>query len=184
MSAVAPAVEDLIVIAEIDRPQGLRGEVIATIMTDFPGRFANLKRVWSFRPASPEVKELTIERTWLHNGRIVLKLAGYDDMTSAEALRGLRLAVTRDQLVALPADTYYDFDLVDCEVSGVGGQRIGRVRRVENSGAAPLLVVEVETADGARGREVMIPFATSICVEIDMAEKRIVVDPPEGLLEL
>ena len=96
MIAVAPAVEDLIVIAEIDRPQGLRGEVIATIMTDCPARFANLKRAWSFRPASSEVKELMIERTWLHKGRVVLKLAGYDDMTSAEALRGVRLAVTRD----------------------------------------------------------------------------------------
>jgi 16S rRNA processing protein RimM len=86
--------------------------------------------------------------------------------------------VSRDQLVELPEDTYYDFDLIGCEVLAIEGQQLGRVEEVQNYGAAPLLVVR----DGAR--ELLIPLALSICVEIDTGRKRIVVNPPEGLLEL
>lgn len=176
----APDVDELISIAEIARPQGLRGEVIAEMLTDFPERFARLKRVWSYRPGSAdaEVREMTVERTWLHKGRVVLKLSGYDDMTSAETLRGVRLAVTRDELVALPPDTYYDFELIGCEVATVSGERVGRVAGVEHYGAAPLLRID------AGGREALVPMALSICTEIDTANKRIVIDPPEGLLDL
>jgi 16S rRNA processing protein RimM len=181
-----PPVGELILIAVIDRPQGLRGEVIASLMTDFPERFERQRQAWAFRSGSSEVWSATIERAWLHKGRVVLKLAGYDDMTSAEALRGVRLAVTRDELTALPPETYYDFDLVDCEVVTVGGEVVGRVRRVERFGAAPLLAVAVEPkeAEAAAGREVLIPLAAAICTEIDIARKRILVDPPDGLLDL
>lgn len=181
-----PPVGELILIAVIDRPQGLRGEVIASLMTDFPERFERQRQAWAFRSGSSEVWEATIERARLHKGRIVLKLAGYDDMTSAEALRGVRLGVTRDELIPLPPETYYDFDLVDCEVVTVGGEVVGRVQKVERFGAAPLLVVAAARPgiEAGVGRELLIPLATSICTEIDIVRKRIVVDPPDGLLDL
>ena len=78
----------------------------------------------------------------------------------------------------LPEDTFYEFDLVDCEVVTTKGEPVGRVAGVRNYGAAPLLVV----IDG--GRERLIPLASRICQEVDIARKRIVIDPPEGLLEL
>lgn len=177
---VPPQAGDLISVAEIARPQGLRGEVIAALMTDFPERFARMRRAWAFRPGAEVVREVVIERARMHKGRVVLKLAGCDDMTSAEALRGVRLGVEREELTALPPDAYYDFDLVDCEVALRDGEIIGRVRRVDHFGAAPLLVVDAAQP----GREVLIPLAASICIEVDIERKRIVVEPPEGLLEL
>jgi 16S rRNA processing protein RimM len=169
--------DDMISVARIARPQGHRGEVIADLLTDFPERFARLSRVFVKR-ADGRFLLLDLESSRMHKGRIALKFAGCDSIDGAEELRGARVVVSRDQLVELPEDTYYDFDLIGCEVVAIEGQQLGRVEEVQNYGAAPLLVVR----DGAR--EILIPLALSICVEIDTERKRIVVNPPEGLLEL
>jgi len=169
--------DDLIVVARIARPQGVRGEVIANLLTDFPERFA---KPGSFYIKRADGKLLTceLESSWPHKGRVVLKFAGCDDMNGAEELRDAHVMITRDQLVALPEGVYYDFDLIGCEALTGDGQQLGRVEAVQNYGAAPLLVVR----DGKR--EFLIPLVLSICVEIDIERKRIVVNPPEGLLEL
>jgi 16S rRNA processing protein RimM len=169
--------EDLISVARIARPQGHRGEVIADLLTDFPERFARLGKVY-VRRADGRLLILDLENSRAHKGRVALKFAGCDSVPSAEELRGARVMVPRDQLVELPEDTYYDFDLIGCEALSIEGQYLGRVEEVQNYGAAPLLVVR----DGAR--ELLIPFVLSICVEISTERKRIVVNPPEGLLDL
>jgi 16S rRNA processing protein RimM len=175
---VAEASEELITVARIARPQGIRGEVIADLLTDFPERFAKLTEL---RLGWPNGKAAVIglEKARPHQGRILLKLKGYDSRDEAENLRDVRVLVTRDQLVELPADTYYDFDLVDCVATTAAGLVIGKVVGVQNFGAAPLLVVKDD-----EGKERLIPLASSICTEIDVANKRIVIEPPEGLLDL
>jgi len=169
--------DDLISVARIARPQGHRGEVIADLLTDFPERFARLGRVYVKR-ADGRLLLLDLENSRLHKGRVALKFTGFDSISGAEELRDARVLVSRDQLVELPEDTYYDFDLIGCEAVATGGQHLGHVVEVQNFGAAPLLVVR----DGAR--ELLIPLVLSICVEIDTGRKRIVVNPPEGLLDL
>jgi len=169
--------DDLIGVARIARPQGHRGEVIADLLTDFPERFARLGRVY-VKSADGRLLLLDLENSRLHKGRVALKFAGCDSISDAEELRDARVLVSRDQLVELPEDTYYDFDLIGCEAVATGGQHLGHVEEVQNYGAAPLLVVR----GGAR--EFLIPLVLSICVEIDTGRKRIVVNPPEGLLDL
>jgi 16S rRNA processing protein RimM len=169
--------DDLISVARIARPQGLRGEVIADLLTDFPERFARLARVYVKR-ADGRLLLLDLENSRPHKGRVALKFAGCDSISGAEELRDAHVMVLRDQLVKLPEDTYYDFDLIGCEAISAEGQYLGRVEQVQNYGAAPLLVVR----DGAR--ELLIPLVLSICVEISTERKRIVVNPPEGLLDL
>ena len=169
--------EELISIARIARPQGIRGEVIADLLTDFPERFSKLKIALVKKP-NGELARLQLENSRPHKGRILLKFAGYDDMNAAEGLRDARVMITADELVKLPADNYYEFDLVDCVVTTIGGQAVGKVTGVQHFGAAPLLVVSDDN------REHLIPMVSGICLEIDTAQKRIVVDPPEGLLDL
>ncbi len=169
--------DDLVSVARIARPQGLRGEVIADLLTDFPERFASLDRAYIKR-ADGRLLVLDLESSRTHKRRIALKFTGYDSINSAEELRGARVMIARDQLIALPDDTYYDFDLIGCEVVGADGQKLGRVDEVQDFGAAPLLLVRDDK------REYLIPLVLSICVEIDTNQKRIVVNPPEGLLEL
>lgn len=169
--------DELISVAHIARPQGIRGEVIADLLTDFPDRFSKLSAV-TLKKANGELVTLQLQTSRPHNGRVVLKFAGFDDMNSAETLRDARVLITADQLVKLPKDSFYDFDLVDCEVVTINGQTIGKVTGVQRFGAAPLLVVN------GGDREHLIPLASSICTDVNVAQKRIVVDPPEGLLEL
>ena len=88
------------------------------------------------------------------------------------------MVITADQLVKLPADNYYEFDLIDCLVITTNGQTVGTVTGVQHCGAAPLLVVSDNKC------EHLIPMASGICLDIDTVQKRIVVDPPEGLLDL
>jgi 16S rRNA processing protein RimM len=99
-------------------------------------------------------------------------------MTDAEALAGTALWMRADALPALPQGTHYRHDLVGCEVSDRAGCALGRVTRVEGPMDQSRLVVA-----GPQG-ETLIPLAAEICVEVDVAAKRIVVDPPEGLLNL
>lgn len=172
-----PPAEELIAIACIARPQGVRGEVIADLLTDFPERFAEPGTVRAVRP-NGEICALKLERSRLHKGRIVLKFAGYETVERADELRETRIVIERSRLVKLPEDNWYEFELVDCEVVTAAGETLGRVSSVDNFGAAPLLNVQ-----GAE-REYLIPLALDICKEIDTARQRIVIDPPAGLLDL
>ncbi|MEP7340984.1 MAG: ribosome maturation factor RimM [Acidobacteriota bacterium] len=169
--------DDPITIAYIARPQGIRGEVIADLLTDFPERFASLE-ILQVKKANGDLLNLRLESHRPHKGRILLKFAGYDTMDAAEDLRDARVIIEQDQLVKLPEDSYYEFDLIGCDVVMVSGEPVGRVTGVRHYGAAPLLAV------GNGEREHLIPLVSCICPEVDVANKRVVIDPPEGLLEL
>jgi len=110
--------------------------------------------------------------------RPVIAIEGVETMSDAEALAGLELRVPRETLAALPPGMYYHHDLVGCAVETVGGAAIGTVIAVEESSGPSRLVV-----NGTDG-EVLIPLVVEICRAIDIGAKRIVVAPPEGLLEL
>jgi 16S rRNA processing protein RimM len=99
-------------------------------------------------------------------------------MNAAEALAGMELRVSIDALQSLPAGSYYHHDLIGCSVETPRGKPIGRVRAVEGDGAGSRLVVE--RADG----DVLIPMVEGICVDIDVAGRKVTVEPPEGLLDL
>lgn len=172
--------EELIAVARIAKVRGIRGEVAADLLTDFPERFDGLEELISLN-ARGERKSLSIEKSWLHGGRVILKFAGYDTPEAAQALVGRELAVPAADAVELEEDEFYDWELVDCRVETIDRREIGRVQEVLHTGAAPVLVVRDEKA---AGREHLIPLAESICVEIDTEAKLIRVDPPEGLLEL
>lgn len=171
---------ELIGVARIARPRGVHGEVVADLLTDFPDRFAPGQRVY-LQLAGGEVEVVTLETVRFHQGRAILRLVGIERIEDAERLRSAIVSVTREELVPLPADTYYDFDLVGCRVETRSGEPIGTVRRVDHYGAAPLLAVDGR-AEG-RAAELLIPFVTQICPEVDLTARRIVVDPPEGLFE-
>jgi 16S rRNA processing protein RimM len=110
---------------------------------------------------------------------MVLKFAGYDTIESANALVGYEFGLPEAERVQLSQDEFYDWELEGCSVENKPGSIIGRVREVMRTGGVELLVVEDEA-----GRETLIPMAQSIVVEIDISRKKILIDPPEGLLDL
>ncbi len=171
-----------VTIARIARPRGIRGEVIADLLTDFPERLSHLQRVF-LAPAGghgPE-REFPVRRCWLHQGRAVFLFEGVDSMATAETLRGMEVRIPLEERVELPSGKYFVSDLAGCELLDTRGKPpavVGVVRDVIFETGVPLLIV-----DTAKG-ELLIPFAEEICTRIDPAAGRIEISPPEGLLDL
>jgi 16S rRNA processing protein RimM len=176
--SLSEAADDLVVVARVARTRGLRGEVVADLYTDFPGRFEGLEYVIAIAPDGSR-RSLQIEEHWFQGNRIIFKFAGYDSIDEAKELAGLQLAIPASERIALPEDTFYEWELAGCRVEALDGKVIGQVREVMRTGGVEILVV----ADD-EGRECLIPMAHDICVEIDIERKIVRVDPPEGLLDL
>jgi 16S rRNA processing protein RimM len=166
-----------ITIARIARTRGNRGEVLADLYTDFPDRFNLLREVW-LAPENGRRQLLAVENSWEHKGRRVLKFAGVDSISAAEAFVGCWVEIPAGQAIPLPEGTYFDHDLVGCTVQDTGGNKIGTVVEVLHIAGNDQLVVK------HMDRELLIPAVESICIQISIREKQILVDPPEGLMDL
>jgi len=164
-------------IARIARPRGTRGEVLADLYSDFPARFESLLEVWVEFPDQSRERQ-TIEESWMHKNRLVLKFAGTDTISAAERFAGAWLQVEAEHAFPLPEGTYFDHDLVGCSVLDADGKVLGSVREVLRVAGNTQLVVE------QRGSEFMIPAVGEICVEVSITEKQIRVNLPEGLIDL
>jgi 16S rRNA processing protein RimM len=167
----------LIAVARIVRTRGIRGEVLAELHTDFPARFSLLDRVWVEFPDGRR-KRLKLESCREHKGRQVLKLEAIDSIADAEALLGAWVEIEADQAVPLPEGTYWDYDLVGCSVRDVRGVFLGVVRDVMRIAGNSQLVVQGESG------EYLVPAVATICREISLERREIVVDLPEGLMDL
>ena len=168
---------DLVLVGRIARPHGLRGHVVVNPETDFAEeRFAEGATLWTRSDRGDE--QLVIGESRVHGARPVIRFEGFDRIEDAERLAGLELRVTEASLQPLADGAYYQHQLIGCVVETAGGERIGEVARVDGGAAGSLLAI-----DGRNG-EILIPFARDICTSVDVAAKRITVEPPDGLLEL
>ncbi|HEU4597366.1 MAG TPA: ribosome maturation factor RimM [Pyrinomonadaceae bacterium] len=171
---------ELVAVARAVKVRGLKGEVVADLLTDFPERFDGLEELIGVAPTTGERRRLALESHWFQGERIILKFEGFDTPETARELVGLELAVPESEAVELEEGEFYDWQLEGCRAETVEGVRLGTVSEVLHTGGdAPVLVIK----DDERGREHLVPFAESICVEVDTDAKLIRVDAPEGLIE-
>lgn len=169
MSASADA---WVAIALLGKTRGNRGEITAVALSGKPERFQGLSEVYLF--GSGERRE--VETTWFHNGMLVFKFRGIDSISDAEPLTGCEVRVPMAERTALDPGEFFQSELIGCDIfDHRSGERIGRVTGWEDGGGAGILVVD---------RNLMIPFARAICVEIDPAAGRIAVELPPGLKDL
>ncbi|MGB8510994.1 MAG: ribosome maturation factor RimM [Pyrinomonadaceae bacterium] len=170
---------ELVAVARVAKVRGLRGEVAADLLTDFPERFELLEELITVN-GKGERRLLALESHWFHGGRVILKFAGYDTPETAAALVGLELTVPEAEAVELEDGEVYDWQLIGCRAETIEGRDLGTVREVLHLGgdAPPVLVIR-----GSGNQEHLVPFAESICVEIDIERQHIRVDAPDGLLE-
>ncbi len=166
-----------ITVARIARTRGNRGEVLADLYTDFPDRFNLLSEVWLASDTGRR-ECLVLEESWEHKGRRVLKFAGVDSISAAEAYVNCWVEIPADQAMPLPEGTYFDHDLIGCAVEDIRGNKIGVVAEVLRIAGNSQLVVKGDD------QEFLIPAVESICVRISLEEKQILIDPPEGLMDL
>jgi 16S rRNA processing protein RimM len=172
--------ENFVAIAEIVKTRGIKGEVVADLLTDFPERFEDTERLIGILPtAADDHLVLILESYWFHEHRVVLKFAGYDSIEKAGSLIGCRLVIPEDECIELEEDEFYDWQLEGCLVETIDNQQVGYVTGVLHTGGVPVLIVH-----DVSKREYLIPLAEDICTHIDINGKHIRIDPPEGLLEI
>lgn len=170
--------QELIIVARAVRTRGLKGEIVADVLTDFPERFERISDLLGVGPDGKR-RPLKLESHWFQHDRMVLKFFGYDNIESAETLVGYEFGLPEAERVELSEGEFYDWELEGCLVEIANGPAIGRVREIMRTGGVELLVVEDDTR-----REHLIPMAQSIVVKVDIPSRTILLDPPEGLLDL
>lgn len=168
---------DLVVIGQVARPHGVRGEVRIRPFTESAASFNLFDRVYLRRPGRTE--ELTrIESVRVHKNVVLLKLKGIRSRDEAEEIAGAEVLIRRDWLPAVEEDEYYWADLIGLSAFDEDGCCLGRVEKILSTAADDILVV------CGQGREVLLPFRTEVILEVDQAEGRLLVRPPGGLLDL
>ena len=172
---------DTVVVGRIGRPHGVRGQVTVEVRTDDPDlRFVPGA---TFRTDPPGRGPLTVTGVHWHGMVLLLQLARPDgtpiaDRAAAESVRNTELLVDVADLPELDDDSFYDHQIVGLAARTTDGAEIGEVRAVRHE-AQDLLVVA-----RPRGGDVLIPFVAAIVPTVDVAGGFLLVDPPEGLLEL
>jgi 16S rRNA processing protein RimM len=170
--------EPLVVVARAVRTRGLKGELVADLLTDFPERFEALSRLICVAGNRART-EVELEGHWFQQHRVILKLAGVDSIEAAKPFVGCEFAVPESERVQLPDGQFYDWQLEGCAVETIAGRQIGRVREILRTGGVDTLVVESN-----EDTDYLVPMAEAIVVSVDIVNKAISIDPPEGLLEL
>ena len=189
--AQVSASEGWVWLARVKRTQGRKGEVFAEILTDFPEKFVDRRRLWllggetTAQKAQADVnpREVELVHHWLHKGGVVLHFAGVDSISAAEELAGFVVAIPRDERAALDEGEVYIGDLIGCvlvDVAGAEPMRVGEIEDGDRSaGPVAMLVVRGKSAD-----EILIPFAKEYLRRVDVEEKRVEMALPEGLVHL
>ncbi|MFC6688531.1 ribosome maturation factor RimM [Jhaorihella thermophila] len=166
--------DDLICVGAIAGAFGVRGEVRLKSFCATP------EDIETYAPLCTEdgARSFYVRLMRPIKGGFAARLGGVETKEQADALRGTRLYAPRDRLPALPDDEFYHADLIGLDVFDTGGALLGRVKAVLNHGAGDLLEVQL----AGQSRTVLLPFTLAAVPTVDLAARRIVADPPEGLL--
>jgi len=175
---------EFITLARVVKTQGRHGEVAAEVHSDIPDRFAaGMKLLALGKSALGENedtrREFEVEDVWPHKGLVVLKFRGVDSMSDAELLVGAELQVPRSQRAELEQGATYVSDLIGSTVFD-RGRELGRIEDVQfGAGEAPLLIVA-----GEAGKKFDVPFAEAYLENVDIAQRQVRMNLPEGMLEI
>lgn len=167
-----------VVVGRVAKAHGITGELAIDVRTDSPEiRFAD-GSVLAARTKDGRRSTVTVGAVRPHGGRLLVRFDEVPDRTAAEQFRGaLLLADTEDLPESEDEDEYYDHQLAGLAAELPDGTPLGTVKEVLHTPGAELLAIDHE------GREVLVPFVKEIVPTVDIAGGRVVVDPPEGLLE-
>jgi 16S rRNA processing protein RimM len=165
---------DLIVVGEVTRAHGVRGDVRVVPLTDFPEHLLVLEEV--VLVSGRTTRPARVERAEAAGQGVLMKFAGIDTLAEAQALRGATIQIPSTEAAPLPPGQYYTFQVVGLEVRTPEGQVIGRLVDVLRTGSNDVYVVQP-----AQGREVLLPAIDSVVCCIDIAAGTLVARLPEWI---
>lgn len=169
-----------LLVGVVVRAHGLRGELGVEVRTDSPDeRFAPGAALLGRRAGVADVT-LTVESVRWHSGKLLVRFVETPDRTAAEPLRGTRLLVHTSELVPTDdPDEFHDHQLEGLRAELEDGTLVGTVREILHGPAGDLLVL---TRAGG-GPDILVPFVRAIVPTVDLDGGRVVLTPPEGLLD-
>ncbi|WP_020671257.1 ribosome maturation factor RimM [Amycolatopsis nigrescens] len=168
-----------VVVGRIAKAHGIRGELAVDVRTDSPEQRFAIGSVLSTRLRDGSTRELTVAAARTHSGRLLVRFEQVLTRDVAETLRGaLLLADTGDLPPTGDPDEFYDHELEGLRAELADGSLVGTVGEVLHSPGGELLSLERE------GGTVLVPFVRAIVPVVDVAGGRVVLDPPEGLLDM
>jgi 16S rRNA processing protein RimM len=165
-------------IGQVVGMHGVRGELKVEALTDDPLRFGQLDTVF-IGPDGGNAVAWPVSGYRLHKGRILLKLGGLEDRSTAEAFRGLLVQVPAEESVPLEEDEYYEHEILGLEVWTRAGEYLGRIEEILYTGANEVYVVRDAKLD--RG-EILIPAIGDVVLAVDLEAGRMEIDLMEGLV--
>ena len=175
-----------LLIGRVVKSHGIAGEVVVEVRTDDPeARFAS-GATFCIRARNGHQRRITIAAARQHGGRLLVQFTGVVDRDAADALRGSLLLVDSAELPLLAEpDTYYDHQLEGLRVRTTTGHDIGVVASVVHTAGGELLSVQRPSADTRPGAgELLVPFVSAIVTVVSLADQYLVIDPPDGLLDI
>jgi 16S rRNA processing protein RimM len=168
----------LVAIGEIGRPHGLGGEVRVRPLTDRPERFETLRECVLWDVARDHRERCRVTAARRQGAALVIAIAGCETPEAAADLTGRLLAIPETEALPPPEGHFYPWQLEGCRVLTEDGRDVGRVLRVEPAPAQELWVV------GDEAHEHLVPAVPEIVLDVDIKARRVVIRPPDGLLDL
>jgi 16S rRNA processing protein RimM len=173
------AAAPLVAVGEVLKPHGLTGEVKVRSLSDrTEDRFRRLRECILWEPQTDRREACRIASCRLEGETVLVRIEGIDSPEAARRLSGRLLAVDRAEVLPPPDGSFYPWQLHGARVETRDGRQAGTFVRVEPGGGQDLWVIAHE------GRERLIPAVAEIVIDVSVADRRIVIDPPEGLLDL
>lgn len=167
-------------VGRVVKAHGIGGELVVEVRTDDPElRFAPGATLHARKSGAPQ-RDYVVESVRPHGARLLVRLAGIGDRNSADGLRGSIFVVDSADLPPITEpDTYYDHQLEGLQVRTVAGEAMGTVTEVLHTAAGELLAIK-----RTDGRELLVPFIAAFVPSVSLADNTVVIEPPDGLLEL
>ncbi|GAS91217.1 ribosome maturation factor RimM [Mycolicibacterium brisbanense] len=170
-----------LVVGRVVKAHGITGEVVVEVRTDDPDARFSPGVTLRGRAKGGAERPFTVESVREHGGRLLVRLTGVADRNAADELRGTLFVVDAAELPAIDdPDEFYDHELEGLRMVCADGTPVGKVAEVLHTAAGELLAVKAD----ADGREVLVPFVSAIVTSVSREDATIVIDPPDGLLDL
>jgi len=164
-----------VIIGKFRRPHGIRGEIVMTVLTDFPELVKPGQRIFAGEQHQPYV----INSTRWHGDDMLVSLVELPDRTAVEIFRNIMVYMKGDNVPELPKGDFYTHQLVGMEVITDQGLVLGRLKEIIITGANDVYLIEP-----AEGKDILIPAIDQVVLDINQEERKILVHIIPGLLDL
>jgi 16S rRNA processing protein RimM len=175
--------EDCFYLGKIAKKFSFKGEVLAYLDTDEPGIYENLESV--FVECNKHLVPFFIENSSLHkNDFLRIRFEDLQTEAEADALLGCDLYLPLSMLPKLSGNKFYFHEVIGFTVEDKRLGNVGQIQSINDSTAQPLFEVIYDDGQNIEAKQILIPMIDQFLVKIDRENKKVIMDLPQGLIEM